>query len=152
HPNVRARRIAIRHNLLLVDRQAHGGTGRCLTVGRAPQEIEFSFNTCIANGSAAIYTYLGGSERLIRGAVFLGKVFLHSSYGSSAEVGGSGGMAAFDLYYPDGVFADNLIGGGSASGYPGNYLLGLTEFKAQFLDYGGGEFQLTDAAKARFPV
>jgi regulation of enolase protein 1 (concanavalin A-like superfamily) len=150
YPVERARRFTFRHNLLVVDAAAHGGSGRCLVVGRAPQEIEFSFNTCIGNGSAAFYTFFGGDVRQIHGGVFRRNVFLHGSYGFSAEGATAGGMAALTLHYPGGVLAGNLIAGGSASRYPSCDVIGVSDFQAQFVDYGGGDFRLTAAARARF--
>jgi hypothetical protein len=151
YPAVRARNFTIRHNLLVVDKDEHGGSGRCLVVGRAPQFVEFSSNTCIANGAAAFYTYYGGDVREIEGGVFRANVFLHNQYGFSAENFTSGGIGALDLHYPGGVLERNLIGGSvSASRYPYDHRLGLAEFQAQFVNYAGGDFRLTDVARETF--
>jgi hypothetical protein len=152
HPAVRSERIVIRDNLLVVDHAQHGGSGRCLTVGRAPQQIEFSGNTCIADGAAPIYTYHGGDVRTIFGGVFRRNVFPHNSYGFSGEGATAGGVAALAVHYPDLVFVDNLIGGGVQASYPGNHVVAVSDFIAQFEDHASGNYRLTAAARGRFPV
>jgi hypothetical protein len=142
HPAERATRITITRNLFVASRAAHGGTGRCLTVGRAPQQLVFTSNTCITDGAAAIYTYPGGDVREIAGAVFRENVFPHNRYGFSGEGATAGGTLALQAYYPDGVLEANLIGGGQASRYPGNVVMSARDWEAQFVDFAGGDYRI----------
>lgn len=122
-----------------------------MMVGRAPQMIEFSQNTCIATGASPVYTYFGGNVRTIAGGVFRSNVFLHNAYGFGGDDATADALHAMALHYPDGVLTDNLIGGGSASRYPpGNHVLSVDEWQAQFVNFAAGDFRLTDQSRARF--
>jgi hypothetical protein len=149
-PSQRTRRIEMRHNLLLLDHRAHGGEGRCVMVGRAPQQVTYANNTCIATGSSSFYTYRGGSVGEVSDGVFRANVFLHHAYGFFGE-NAAPGIATLTEHYPaGGVLAGNLIGGGSRGEYPGNHVLPVGEFEQQFRHYAEGDYRLTDAAVRRF--
>jgi regulation of enolase protein 1 (concanavalin A-like superfamily) len=150
HPSLRTNRITIRQNLIVPNRAAFGGAGRCMQVGRSPQQLVYEHNTCISDGSAFIYTYRGGDVRVTLGGVFRSNVFVHNQYGFSGDGATSGGVQALAPHYPDLVFTDNLIGGGVAANYPNNLVLSASEFQAHFVNYAHGDFRLTDAARARF--
>lgn len=138
-PSLRTADVTITNNRLLVDRHTFGGDGRCLMVGRGPQQVTYSQNTCISNGSSAVYTYAGGSAvTTIAGAAFVNNLWVHNTYGFMGEGVGEGNPA-LGVFYPGAVFTGNVMGGASAKLYPAGTLTPtMTDFQAQFADYANG--------------
>jgi hypothetical protein len=142
-PSQRATRLTIRNNLIIADRTAYGGDGRCLMVGRGPQQIIYSHNTCISNGSSAVYTYSGGALSAVSGAEFVANLWVRNTYGFSG-VGTSEGIPTLANYYPGAVWDRNVMAGGIASRYPvGTLTPSVTAFQAEFVNYAGGDYRVT---------
>jgi hypothetical protein len=136
-PSQRTQRVTFRHNLILVDRVAWGGDGRCIMIGRAPQLVTWDHNTCLSNGSSAIYSYRGGTSLNSPDARWTNSIFRHNSYGFFGE-GASPGTSTLTAYYPNATWAANVVGGA-----PNVYPVGtLRPTMTQFATFVGPDGQL----------
>jgi len=141
-PSQRTHGITLRNNLLVVDRVAMGGDGRCLMVGRGPQQLTYSQNTCISNGGSAVYTYAGGAQSAIADAVFDKNIWIRNTYGFFATSGqeGTGALATF---YPGAVWTSNVMAGGSIAAYKaGTFVPSVAELMGQFVDPAAGDYRI----------
>lgn len=152
HPNPSGscRNIQVTNNLLYdVDGGAWGGNGDFLLIGDGPVGVSVEQNTVLQSGK--IVSAYGGTRSApvpSTGFVFRLNLVRHNTYGvhGNDRAVGNDTLAA---YFPSAVFTRNVIGGGSASLYPGdNNFPSPSTFDQLFVDVRGGDFRLVAASPA----
>ncbi len=143
-PSEKMSRVRIADNLIYaVDRNAWGGNGLFLQVGGGPSELVVEHNTIVQTGS--VMTVYGGSKSAPTVAerfVFRNNIALHNNYGVIGD-GMAIGNATISAFFPDGVFARNVLAGGRQSRYPeDNFFPEVDRFTQQFVNYAGNDFRL----------
>jgi hypothetical protein len=136
-PSQRTQRVTFRHNLILVDRVTWGGDGRCLMVGRAPQLVTWDHNTCLSNGSSAVYSYRGGTSLTSADARWTNSIFQHNAYGFFGD-GAAPGTSSLTAFYPGATWASNVVSG-APNVYPAGTLRPTT---TQFSTFVGPDGRL----------
>jgi hypothetical protein len=146
HPSQQANTITIRHNEFSDVSRAWGGTGYFLYPMDNPRDVVVDHNTFISPDG---YGVVNASGTPTTGFVFTNNVARHNSYG----IIGSGygvGASSIAYYFPGAVIAGNVFAGGKASLYPaGNLFPTTSDFEAQFVNYGAGDFALTPSSAWR---
>jgi hypothetical protein len=149
HPSQRTTNVTIRHSLVITNKAVFAGQGWFMMTGRAPQYLTVERNTTDIDGCMWWQTYDGGSVTTSQGLVVRDNLTLHHRESCTQHYGfwhaplgrGNAALAA----YPGYVFTGNVLAGGpaSGSGYPaGNSFPTFANFKAQFIDWDGGDYHL----------
>ena len=136
----RARALTIRNNVAVLSSANFGGDGRCWMVGDGPVDVTIDHNTCLSDGSSAVYAYGEAAQ----GFVFTNNLMRHRYYGIMGD-GTSPGMLTIQTYFPGMVMTGNVLadGGWAASQYPTGQLFPTeAELEAGFLDYAGGDYRV----------
>jgi hypothetical protein len=86
----------------------------------------------------------------IRGFVFTNNLARHNLYGIFGTDKGVG-AGAIQTFFPDGVITRNVLADNrERHAYPaGNEFPSAADFEAQFVDYAGGNYELTPSSKWR---
>jgi len=150
NPSGSSRAIHIVDNLFYgIDSKRWGGTGAFLLIGEGPSDIIVEHNTVRQDGN--IVMAYGGTKQdpmEIRGFQFRNNLVSHNEYGVHGADRAPGGDT-LQAFFPQVVFQNNGIAGGSSSGYPGgNAFIDVQEFERQFMNAAGGDFRLR--ANSRF--
>jgi hypothetical protein len=144
------RDIRITHNLFYgVDQARWGGPGIFLMMGDEPRNVTVDHNTIDHAGASLVSVYGGSStdRREILGFTFTNNLARHGKYGIFGA-GSSTGLATIATYLPDAQVTRNLLSEGLAARYPaGNFF--SPGFDSQFVDAGGGDFELRDSSPFR---
>ncbi len=125
HPSRLTERILIRNNLFEDISSSWGGPGTMflITSGTSepgPNEVEISHNTGFGSGTVVdANKYSSGKYIPKSGFVFRDNIFAHNRYGIKGDNAGIGDDA-LAKYFPDAVFARNVLVGGSAKLYAGH--------------------------------
>lgn len=150
-PSGITRRITISHNLFYgLDRRKWGGNGFFLLIGDGPERVVVDHNTILQTGN--VISAYGGSSKdpmPVRDFTFTNNLARHNANGVHGQ-GQSIGKGTLEAFFPDGVFAGNVLAGGRASRYPGgNEFPGEEEFEEQFVNYADGDFRLKEQSRFR---
>ena len=133
--------ISIENNLFEdINHQQWGGNGLFLQIGNAPANVTVDHNTVMHTGNViTAYGKTRGTFITIPGFRFTNNVAAHNAYGIFGN--GTGfGTPAITAYFPDGVFASNVLAGGPSSRYPaGNFFPSVTQWMADFVDAAQGQ-------------
>lgn len=150
-PSGITKRLKIANNLFHgLDRRQWGGNGFFLLIGDGPERVVVDHNTIIQTGNV-ISAYGGSSSDPlpIRDFTFTNNLALHNANGVHGQ-GQSVGQGSIDAFFPDGVFARNVLAGGRASRYPANNdFPDESAFADQFVNYAEGDFRLSERSAFR---
>lgn len=150
-PSGLARRIRIVNNLFYnIDRKRWGGSGHFLLIGDGPMQIVVDHNTIIQSGNV-ISAYGGSSSdpTPTRDFTFTNNLTLHNTYGVHGQ-GRAVGQDTLDVFFPDGVFARNVLAGGRTTRYPaGNEFPDEAQFARQFVDFARQDYRLVAGSPYR---
>jgi hypothetical protein len=143
-PSAVARGIRIEQNVFFdIDSRTWGGDGVFLQIGDGPDAVTVEHNTIIQSGTL-ISVYGGSRERPVGvpGFVFTDNLALHNRYGVHGQDRATG-TDTISAFFPGAVFLCNVLAGGRASEYPGGNLFpSVEQFRAQFVDFAGGDYRL----------
>ena len=143
--------IAIENNLFEdINHRTWGGNGLFLQVGNGPANVTVDHNTVVQTGNVVTaYGRRGGSYITIPGFRFTNNIVPHNAYGIFGSSAGYG-AAAISAYFPDAVFASNVLAGGPASRYPaGNFFPSVAQMMADFTDAARGNYRLSSRSAYR---
>ena len=132
------RRIRIADNVFEdIGGSKWGGGGHGVIITQSPTDIVIDHNTFLqADNIVSI------DDGASSGFVFRNNMARHNQFGVYGSRAGFG-TAALKAYFPNAVFAKNVLGGGPASAYPsGNWFPSLAEFMAQFVDASRSDYRL----------
>jgi hypothetical protein len=108
-----------------------------------PTGITVDHNTVIQGASGGIAKI----EDVVDGFVFTNNLIGHGDYGIIATAHGVGNDTIHETL-PGSRIVANVIAGGNANAYPpGNFFPSMSEFHAQFLNFGGRDFRLASSSK-----
>lgn len=150
-PSGQLRRLHVSHNVFYdIDGPSWGGSGAFLQIGAAPADVFVEHNTVLHSGTA-ISAY-GGTKRApvpIERFIFRNNLMRHNRYG----VHGSGRAVGNDtlrVFFPDGLFAYNVLAGGKPSLYPPDNLFpSVEDFMRQFVAPETGDLRLIENSSFR---
>ena len=135
------RRIVFRNNLIY-DIDPLWGTNKTFVLGESPSTIVIDHNTIIHKNSAVVFPY--GSP--IDGFSFTNNVTLHNAYGIFGD-NGQTGTYTINMYFPGGVVANNVFGGGPAALYPTpNAFPTMSQWNASFGDLANDDYRIRSSS------
>jgi hypothetical protein len=143
-PSQTASNISIQNNLFVnIDHRQWDGNGMFLQVGNGPENLVVDHNTIIHTGTVvAVYGGTRTSPRVAPGFRFTNNLAAHNAsgiFGNSIGIG----LPAIDAYFPGSVIKANVLAGGQSSRYPpGNFFPSMTQFLADFVNAGDGDYRL----------
>ena len=143
--------ISIENNLFEdINHQRWGGNGLFLQIGNSPTQVTVDHNTMMQTGNViTAYGKSRGTVLTIPGFRFTNNMVPHNKYGIFGN-GVSVGTPAITAYFPDGVFASNVLAGGQASRYPaGNFFPSVTQWMTDFVDPAQGNYRLSSRSPYR---
>ena len=149
-PSGLARRIRVANNLFHGLDRGWGGNGFFLLIGDGPEQIIIDHNTIIQSGNVvSAYGEASGSPVPIRAFSFTNNLALHNANGVHGR-GRAIGLGTLEAYFPDFVFARNVLAGGRASRYPpGNEFPDEAEFARAFVSYEAADYRLAAGSAYR---
>jgi hypothetical protein len=146
HPSGRTTNIAIHHNLVVeVDSRIWGGSGAFLLIGDAAGTVSVDHNTVMQSGAVvAVY------GRPTAAFVFTNNVVRFNGLGIKGD-GRTNGTDTLSTYFLNARVTNNVFADAPAtvSYPPGNLFPGRPVWLAQFRDYFGGDYALSDASSFR---
>jgi hypothetical protein len=150
-PSGTMRRVKISNNLVYgFNRDEWGGNGVFLQIGEGPAEVVVEHNTVVQTGN--IITVYGGTRdnpAVVNRFVFQNNITLHNANGVFGQ-GMASGNDSLSAYFPDALFARNVLAGGRQNRYPPDNLFpDLDRFAQQFLDYAGHDYRLRPESEFR---
>jgi hypothetical protein len=141
HPSQQTRGIAIRDNVFTdINPKSWGGSGYAFLLLGGPRDIVIDHNTLIHENASGVMQVEGPP---ILGLVFTNNVTRQGAYGviGADHAPGNDTLRAF---FPAALFARNVVAGGGARDYPAENLFPSDdEFRAQFVSFETGNYQLT---------
>lgn len=150
-PSGLAQRIRIVNNQFYsFDQKRWGGNGHFLLIGGGPMRIVVDHNTIIQSGNV-ISAYGGSSSNPtpITDFTFTNNLTLHNTNGVHGQ-GRAIGQDTLGVFFPDGIFARNVLAGGRAARYPaGNEFPDEAQFERQFVDFGRQDYRLVASSPYR---
>ncbi len=139
--------LIVRYNLAVTNVPDLGGDGRFMLSGAAPASVTVAQNTAICS-NPFIYAYDNVTRGKATGWVWTNNLTPGGIIGENPITGGLSGTAGLDecfAGYDFGGLGGNVLAG--QSGPAGNNLYPtLAAFKAQFVDYNGGNYQLINGS------
>jgi hypothetical protein len=140
YPSRQTNRVTVANNLFDgIDREAWGGDGFFLQLSGPPRDITIDHNTIIQRKSGGVIKIANGVSQSI---AFTNNVASHGDYGIIGTNHGVGNDS-IGVYLPGADITRNVLAGGRSAVYPpGNLFPTLDEFRRQFTDVRGGDFQL----------
>jgi hypothetical protein len=150
-PSGTLRRLRISDNLIhSVDREVWGGNGVFMQIGDSPAEVVVEHNTIIHSGN--IITVYGGTRddpAVVDRFVFRNNLTLHNANGVIGQ-GLGVGNDSLNAYFPNGVFARNVLAGGRSNRYPSDNMFPEPDrFADQFMNYAGKDYRLKTSSEFR---
>jgi hypothetical protein len=150
-PSGTMKRIRIADNLIYaVQREPWGGNGVFMQVGDSPAEIVVEHNTIIHSGN--VITVYGGTRddpAVVDRFVFRNNLTLHNANGVIGQ-GLAVGNDSLNAYFPNGVFARNVLAGGRSTRYPSdNMFPEQGRFEQQFVNYAAKDYRLKTDSEFR---
>lgn len=140
HPSLQTRNIEVRDNVFTdVDPKLWGGNGYAFLLLGGPRDVVIDHNTFIHENASGIIQVEGPA---ILGFVFTNNVTRRGAYGmiGADHAPGNDTIRAF---FPAALVTRNVIAEAEAHLYPaGNLFPSMSEFKAQFVSYDEGNYQL----------
>jgi hypothetical protein len=125
----------------------HPANGRLAIIGGGPKNITIDHNTVDNNGSSTIFLY-GGYSRTgtsILGLEVTNNLMRDNGYGIYGDKYGEGNVG-LKAYAPNAVVLNNTLAGGQATLYPtGNDFPTLTQWLADFVNPGAGDYRLVSS-------
>jgi len=140
NPSQQTNGITIRNNLLAdIDSQNWGGNGYAFMLTGGPRDVLIDHNTIIQNTAYGILTVDGAP---IVNFTYTNNLARQNEYGIIGQNHGPGNDT-IATYFPGSTITGNVIADASASQYPaGNQFPTSDQFRAQFVDYANGNYQL----------
>ncbi len=136
--------ITIRNNLFEdVTAATWGGVGRFLLISGG-FGITVDHNTVIEDGSSIVYAYSPATT----GFSYTNNIAADNAYGLMGD-NASPGNGAVAMYFPSGVFLDNVFAGSPASRYPTHNYYPATLAAVDFVDAANGDYQLAASSPYR---
>jgi hypothetical protein len=148
-PSIPASNLRLHDNLFYdVSKKTWGGSGVFVLLGDGPQNVVIDHNTVDHDGSTVVSVYGGtpSAPETIPGFRYTNNLSRHNAYG----IFGSGltyGIVTINAYFPDSVVERNLLAGGPAARYPGNFV--SPSFESQFVDLGAADYHLVAGSPFR---
>lgn len=146
----RTQAIRIVNNLFTdLGTSAFPGPGHWLLVNHGPSDVRVEHNTVVQAGNA-VYLCGGGpgAEETAAGFVFVNNLVMYGPYGLMGDNHGPGGDT-IRSYLPGSTVTANGFGctatssGCTAASYPaGNLFMAESDWRAQFVNLGAGDFRV----------
>ena len=155
-PSQQTQAIAIRNNLAYDVSTRYGTAGNpangwFAVIGGGARDITFDHNTVDNDGGSIMQFYLGTTPGDARtyGFVLTNNLMRSNGYGLKGA-NFSEGTATLTAYTPGAIVLRNAFAGAAAARYPsGNDFPSLAEWRADFANVGGANYQLLSASRSR---
>jgi hypothetical protein len=134
--------ILVRDNLFVDMSAATWGGNGWLVVTLGGSGIVFDHNTVFTDGSSVVYA----DVTTVEGFVFTNNILPDNNGWAIMGSGAAPGMDSINTYYPDGVFADNVIAGGDPTIYPPANYFPPTLDAVGFVSLFSGNYQLAPSS------
>jgi hypothetical protein len=146
-PSRQTHAIRITSNVFAdIDNQHWGGSGYFLMLTGGPRDIAVDHNTVIQDHASGVIQVDGPP---IVGFHFTNNLARHNAYGIIGT-DHAPGNDTIRAYLPAVELTDNVIADADGSRYPsGNQYPSSSQFRAQFVDYDGGDYRLIPASPWR---
>ena len=133
--------ITIQNNLFDdISAGTWGGAGQ-LVLTQGGYNIVLDHNTVLTDGTSVVYA----DVTTVLGFVFTNNIIPDNAW-AVMGTNASEGNATLALYYPDAIFAGNVVIGADASVYPPGNFFPATESEVGFVDPPGGDYRLSPSS------